>query len=138
MAKRPLPEAASLEGKPYLKPREAAAVLGCSPSKIIKWRDAGILPKQSEWTREQLLAAAKARAEAPPKKRGKGLKLELGNPVPSKPTKEGGESKSGVAPVAPSSPPSPSKKESPKKAGFFDRALRALDLTEDDQDDDEE
>lgn len=81
---RPLPDPGSFANKQYLTPREAAVFLGCSVSKIEKWRQAEKLSKQQAWTREELRAAEKAAATAPPKKRG--LKLDLGEPVKKKNT----------------------------------------------------
>jgi hypothetical protein len=136
--KRPLPEVPA--SKPYLSVRESAGFLGCSPSKIKKMRAEGTLPNQQEWTREELLAAAKKRATQPPKPRGKGLKLDLGNPVKKSSTKnesEGGEPPAAprVAtqrPAAPSTPPRPS--NPPKREGGL---LAALDLfDEDDEEND--
>lgn len=134
--KRALPEDSKA---PFLGVREAAALLACSPSKIVKMRKAGELPNQQGWTREQLLGAARARAERPPKPRGRGLKLDLGQPVKKKTLGEAGAVSSSGGEVAteptkkPGAPPPPVKKAG---GGFLEGLTRDLGALLGDEDED--
>lgn len=99
--------------------RRAAEFLGCSENTINRMRRAGLL-HGTQWTEDELMAAKRERAKAPPKTRGRSTPkprpaeaAENGQEAP--PSAENGEEAPEPAPSAPAEKPPEAPPSAPKR-----------------------
>lgn len=90
---------------------QAARFLGVSPSTVRNWRNAGYLPDQGRWTREELLAGQKRVPRARPRGKPRGP-LDLNLPRPA----AADAAPAAPVPAAPASPPPSAPPSAPSPA----------------------